>query len=153
MKGLSSDLEVFRQTRSTVDLVCVETSKSLLNSFIYCGAKIAANQAFEILTDGSKHLNHLESVGAAARRCAGLVVEDGRVAGRVNRSRAQIADLTQSLGASRLGSCLLPAQRARRLLPETQLDDGHPAAPFRALTGAPTCVDGTSKWLWPLQQQ
>ena len=64
MKGLSSDLEVFRQTRSTVDLVCVETSKSLLNSFIYCGAKIAPNQAFEILTDGSKHLNHLESVGA-----------------------------------------------------------------------------------------
>ena len=99
MKELSSDLEVFRQTGSTVDLVCVETSKSLLNSFIYCGAKIAANQAFEILTDGSKHLNHLESVGAG--RCTGLVVEDGRYSGRVNRSRAQIADLTQSLGASR----------------------------------------------------
>ena len=29
----------------------------------------------------------------------------------------------------------------------------HPAASFRALTGAPTCVDGTSRWLWPLQQQ
>ena len=45
MKELSSDLEVFRQTRSTVDLVCVKTSKSLLNFFIFSGAKIASNQA------------------------------------------------------------------------------------------------------------
>ena len=64
MKELSSDFEVSTQTRLPGDLVCLKTSRSLLNSFIYCGAKIAANQAFEILTDGSKHLNHLESVGA-----------------------------------------------------------------------------------------
>ena len=98
---MSCDLHFFRQTRSAADLVCLKKRRSQLISFIFSGAKIAANQAFEILTDGSKHLNHLESVGAAARRCAGLVVEDGRYSGRVNRSRAQIADLTQSLGASR----------------------------------------------------
>ena len=45
MKELSSDFEVSTQTRSTVDLVCLKTSRSLLNPFIYCGAKIASNQA------------------------------------------------------------------------------------------------------------
>ena len=45
MKELSSDFEVSTQTRLPGDLVCLKTSRSLLNSFIYCGAKIAANQA------------------------------------------------------------------------------------------------------------
>ena len=52
MKELSSDFEVSTQTRSTVDLVCLKKWRSQLISFIFCGAKIAANQAFEILTDG-----------------------------------------------------------------------------------------------------